>query len=208
MTAPDVDPAGGGTDEAGASASPSLLERLRAQEPSAWQRLTALYGPTVYGWCRQAGLSPEDAADVGQDVFGAVFGSIEVFRRDHPGASFRGWLWTITRNKSLDRLRDERRQPHAEGGTTGQEKMQQVPQVEPAEDGPGPGPDKGDLLRRALELIQTEFEERTWRAFWRVTVDGSPRADVAAELGMSLGAVYTAKSRVLRRLREEFADLI
>ena len=63
------------------------------------------------------------------------------------------------------------------------------------------------LYRRALQLIQTEFVERTWRAFLLLTVEGKPAADVAAELGMSLGAVYIAKSRVLSRLREEFGEV-
>ena len=66
----------------------------------------------------------------------------------------------------------------------------------------------GGLYRRALELIQAEFEERTWRAFLMVTVEARLPADVAAELGTTPGAVYIAKSRVLKRLREEFKDLL
>src|SRR5262249_6259988 len=110
----DRDPAAG----AEASASTSLLQRLKAREDAAWQRLTYLYGPVVYGWCRHKGLSPEDAADVRQEVFLAVARSIAGFRRERPGDSFRGWLWTITLNK-VRSLRGRGANPApAVGGTT------------------------------------------------------------------------------------------
>ena len=64
------------------------------------------------------------------------------------------------------------------------------------------------LFRRAMDLMQAEFEEKTWQAFWQVIVDGRSPADVGGDLGMTANAVYLARGRVLRRLREEFADLI
>jgi RNA polymerase sigma-70 factor (ECF subfamily) len=68
--------------------------------------------------------------------------------------------------------------------------------------------DKNTLLHRALELVRLEFEDRTWQAFWRVTVEGQAVVDVARDLGMSCNAVYIARSRILQRLHEEFGDLI
>jgi RNA polymerase sigma-70 factor (ECF subfamily) len=186
-----------------------LLERLRAQDARAWQRLIQLYGPTVYSWCRHAGLSPEDAADVGQEVFQAVSRSIAEFRRDRPGDSFRGWLWTVTRNKVRDLRRRQADQGEAAGGTTAQQHLLQVPDPEPDDSGSAPAPaEKQALYRRALELIQGEFTEPTWRAFLLLVVEERAPADVAAELGMTLGAVYIAKSRVLKRLRDEFGELM
>jgi RNA polymerase sigma-70 factor (ECF subfamily) len=191
------------------STSTSLLQRLKARDEHGWQRLLTLYGPTVYGWCRHAGLSAEDAADVGQVVFEAVARSIADFRRERPGDSFRGWVWTITRNKIRDLCRRNAGRPEAVGGSVVLQQMLQIPDpvnddsvtAQTAEETQG-------LYHRALELIQTEFAEKTWRAFLLVTVEGKPAADVAAELGMSLGAVYIAKSRVLGRLREEFGELV
>src|ERR1022692_3821863 len=87
------------------STSTSLLQRLKARDEHGWQRLLTLYGPTVYGWCRHAGLSAEGAGDVGQLVFEAGARSIADFRRERPGDSFRGWVWTITRNKIRDLCR-------------------------------------------------------------------------------------------------------
>jgi RNA polymerase sigma-70 factor (ECF subfamily) len=194
--------------EAASSLGGSLLERLRARQPGAWERLVRLYGETVYGWCRRAGVPEADAADVSQDVFASVARHIADFRRERPGDSFRGWLWTITRNKVRDHWRRRADQVSAAGGTTAQQVMQQVPEDAPPDAEAEAEAEPGGLYRRALELIQAEFEERTWRAFLMVTLEGRLPADVAIDLGTTPGAVYIARSRVLKRLREEFADLI
>ena len=200
----DVVPEG---DES-ASTPSSLLDRLRsADDAAAWDRLWALYGPTVEGWCRRAGLTPEDAADVRQEVFRAVVRGIAHFRRDRPGDSFRGWLYATTRRKLLDHWRKRGKQPLAAGGTDHHERLMDLPAEEPAGTDEAATDDRG-VFERSVRLIRAEFEERTWQAFWRVTVDGRPAADVAAELGMTPGAVYVAKSRVLKRLREEFRELL
>jgi RNA polymerase sigma-70 factor (ECF subfamily) len=176
-------------------------------DPAAWERLLRLYGPAVEGWCRRAGLSAEDAADVRQEVFGAVARGIARFRRDRPGDSFRGWLYAATRSRLVDHWRRAGRQPRAAGGTDAQDRLLELPDQEPPAS-EAPEAAAPELYRRSVRLIRTEFEERTWQAFWRVTVDGRSAVEVAAELGMTPGAVYVAKSRVLKRVREEFADLL
>jgi RNA polymerase sigma-70 factor (ECF subfamily) len=50
--------------------------------------------------------------------------------------------------------------------------------------------------------VRDQFEEATWQSFWLVAVEGREAAAVAGQLGISLGAVYIAKSRVLKCLRE------
>ena len=192
------------------SVTPSLLLRLRARDGTAWQQLVTLYAPEVYAWARKAGLAPEDAADVQQEVFGAVAQSLDRFRRERPGDSFRGWLYGITRFKIRDVWRRRHGQPQARGGTTAQERLQAVPTDESIDAATGihSAGDASGVLRRALEILRTEFAEHTWQAFWRIAVEGQSAADVATALGMSLGAVYVAKSRVLHRLREEFGGLL
>jgi RNA polymerase sigma-70 factor (ECF subfamily) len=206
---PDAD---GACSSAGTSLAITLLLRLQSNEGDAWRRLDHLYGPVVSAWCRGAGLQPEDAADVRQDVFRSVAGAIADFRREKPGDSFRGWLWRITQNKLRDFLHRRRQQPQAAGGTTFQQQLQDFAFSDgSAEDSAAPRPSAEEaegVFRRALELLRGEFAERTWQAFWRVVVDGRSAADVAAELGMSPGAVYVAKSRVLRRCRAELGDLV
>jgi RNA polymerase sigma-70 factor (ECF subfamily) len=207
MKGPNVVP--GDAASGSASLAPSLLVRLRAHEADAWRRLTDLYGPVVYDWCRRAGLQAEDAADIGQEVFQAVALHLEGFRRERPGDTFRGWLWTITQNKLRDHWRRQQARPRAAGGSSAQERLLEVAAEESLASGSSATAEEStSLFRRALELIRGEFEERTWQAFWRVTVDGRSPADVAAELGLSAGAVYVAKSRVLRRFRDELGDLV
>jgi RNA polymerase sigma-70 factor (ECF subfamily) len=149
---------------------------------------------------------------VGQEVFRALVRTIARFRRDGPGDSFRAWLATVTRNKIRDHWRKRRSEPEAFGGTAAQERLAREP-AERLEESVSAGgtegaADLGSAGHRALDLIRAEFGEKTWLAFWRVSVDRKTPAEAAAELGMSTNAVYLAKSRVLRRLRTEFGDLL
>jgi RNA polymerase sigma-70 factor (ECF subfamily) len=205
MKDPNVDPGRTDSGHVGSTSS-SLLERAVRQTPGAWERLVALYGPLSYSWARRAGLPPEDSADVVQEVFRAVATHLAGFRHERKSDTFRGWLWTITRNKVRDLRRRQAGRPNAEGGTDAHQRLLEVPA----------GPDSGSadsafsstapLLARALERIRSEFEERTWQAFRAVVMEGRSPADVAASLGLSVNAVYIARSRVLRRLRDELDD--
>jgi RNA polymerase sigma-70 factor (ECF subfamily) len=193
--------------DSSSSIQSTLLRGVRAQDPEAWQRLARLFGPLVYAWSRAQQLQPADASDVTQDVFRAVANNIHRFRRDRPGDSFRGWLWTITRNKIRDLQRARGKQPRAVGGTTMMQRVAEVPDEPPDEDA-----SSDDMVRstyrRAVEMLRECFEQSTWQAFWRVAIQRDNTADVAADLGMSVNAVRKAKARVLRRLREEFGDLL
>lgn len=179
---------------------------FHANDPAAWSRLVTLYAPLVWHWCRKMALPRQEAADVFQDVFGAVAAHIHKFHKDEPGDTFRGRLRTITKNKVNDHYRVRRREPSGAGGTEAKVFFARIAdpdheiEVEDNEI-------YHQLFQRALELIQAEFEERTWRAFWRVVVDGQTSADVAREMAMTPGAVRVAKCRVLHRLRQELGDL-
>ncbi len=195
---------GASEERAATSTSRSLLARLHTNDPVAWDRLIALYAPLVWHWCRQMHLPHQDFADVFQEVFKAVAGHIGSFHKDRPGDTFRGWLRTITKNKVHDHFRHLKREPQATGGTEAQFRWSQVPEAAEEEEAEVT---ESQLFQRALELIQSEFEERSWRAFWRVVVDGRSPQEVAEELAMSPGAVRVAKCRVLHRLRQELGDL-
>ena len=190
-----------------ASMSTGLLSGLRAHEAEAWHRLVGLYGPVIYGWCKRQGLQPSDAEDVVQEVFRTVLARIGDFRRERPADTFRGWLWTITRNKLGDYIRRCATQPLPVGGSEARERLEQVP-VPLAAESVGDGLHAlGGVCHRALELIRDEYEVPTWQAFWQVVGEGRKPAEVAVDLGLSLNAVYLAKSRVLRRLREVLGDV-
>jgi RNA polymerase sigma-70 factor (ECF subfamily) len=185
----------------------SLLERVRAHDPQAWQHLVELYQPLVLTWCSRAGVNATDAEDVAQEVFAAVASSLDRFRRDRPGDTFRGWLRAVTRNQLLQFFRRRRGRPQAEGGSDAWENLQEV-----ADPLPGPGEEEsvemGQLYLRALELVRGEFEERTWQAFWLTAVEDRAPGVVAQELHTTANNVRQARSRVLRRLREEVGELL
>lgn len=187
--------------------SPSLLVRVQGNEAGAWTRFVDLYAPLVYHWCRRANFGPEDTADIFQDVFGAVAEHIGRFRRDRVGDSFRGWLRTITRTKIIDHARRMENKARAAGGTDAQIRLQAVPdplaEADPSEDDV-----VQQQLRRTLEDIRGEFEERTWQAFWKVQMEGKDASEAGRELGMTGAAVRKAKLRVLRRLRLELGELL
>jgi RNA polymerase sigma-70 factor (ECF subfamily) len=202
------DPTPGGLDpHPSTETSRTLLERVRADEPAAWDRLVGLYAPLVYRWCRRSGLPDQEIPDVFQDVFQSVAANLGSFRREHPGDTFRGWLRTITRNKVHDHFRRSGHEPGGAGGTEARLYFAQIADTRPEGDDSDEGRTDRGLFARALELIRGEFEERTWRAFWLTAVEGHTPADVASDLGMSPGAIRVAKSRVLRRLREELGEL-
>lgn len=190
--------------------SSSLLVGVRSFRADAWRRLVHIYGPLVYHWCIRAGLSRQDAEDLGQEVFRAVANRIDRFQRKTDADTFGGWLRTITRHKVADHWRYKSREPKT---IDSPELLQSLANKanailsdrESAEE--QREEIRGIVYQRALELIRSEFRESSWKAFWGTAVDGRATADVAADLKMTPMAVRKAKSRVLRRLREEFDGL-
>ena len=189
--------------------SSTLLDRVQKMQPDAWTRLVEVFGPIVYRWCRQSGLSGHDAADVVQEVFASVARGVGNFHRSQANQSFRNWLATITRNRVRDFWRRSQKHPEPAGGTAALLHFQNVadPLDESLDATISVEKLEGELSRRVLELVRSEFEEKSWRAFQLTAVEGRVPVDVAAELGMSVASVYQAKSRILRRLRQQLGEL-
>jgi RNA polymerase sigma-70 factor, ECF subfamily len=186
--------------------SRSLIERVKAGDEAAWDRLVGLYGPLVYRWCRRWDLPDQEIADVFQDVFQAVATHIASFRKERPGDTFRGWLRIIAVNKVRDHFRKWGREPGGAGGTDAQIRLARLPAAELSEDDSSSDGEERMLFRQLLNLIRAEFEDRTWQAFWLTAVEGRSPKEVAIDLKMTPGAVRVAKSRVLHRLREELGE--
>lgn len=183
----------------------SLLERAKAQEPAAWNRIVDLYAPLVYSWCRRQGLQEADALDIGQEVFRSMYVHLSAYRRDRSGDSFRGWLKAITRNKVYDARRRGRNQEMAGGGMA---HLHAQPPADPPDPVDDDTSERKAVLRRAVELVREDVAPRTWVAFWQATIEGRPVHEVAAELGVSENVVYLAKSRTVRRLRALYGELV
>ena len=189
------------------STSMSLLERASEGDHEAWERIVHLYSPLVDRWCQARHLKHDAISGIGQDVFLTLFKNLGKFKKDDPNHGFRKWLWILTRNKIFDYLRQIRDEPPGVGGSEAREALENYPDNLSSsdgedEDGSTPRAERLIVLRRCLEAVQTEFEPRTYQAFWEVVMDGKPPGEVARSLGMkSVGAVYTARSRVVQRLR-------
>jgi RNA polymerase sigma-70 factor, ECF subfamily len=180
----------------------TLIDRIRVHDKEAWERLVTLYTPFLHYWCRRWGVSRADADDVLQEVFQAISQNLKDFRREQAGHSFRGWMRGIARHKALSLRR--RQKLRAEGGTGFYRQSLLI-----ADDGASSIADGetaeneavGILYGQALKLVKSEFEDRTWQAFWRAVIDGQAPMIVAEDLGVTAAAVRQAKSRVLRRLK-------
>jgi RNA polymerase sigma-70 factor (ECF subfamily) len=185
--------------------SATLLERLQDhRDNAAWERLVALYTPLIRGWLGRHLPACADLDELAQQVFSVLVEKIPDFRHSGRAGAFRAWLRGICVNRVRKHWRSR-----------------------PAGHGPDPEPalaqleDPGSELsrrwdrehdehvaRKLLELLRPEFQPGTWRAFERLMLEGGKPDEVAAELGLSVNAVFIAKSRVLRRLREEAEGLI
>jgi RNA polymerase sigma-70 factor (ECF subfamily) len=187
--------------------SASLLDRLRAgRDEAAWERLVRIYEPFIRRWLTDPALAPH-ADDLTQDVLAVLVRELPTFERRRLG-SFRAWLRTVTVNRVREHLRNRAGRPTAEGGTSAHHRLAQL--ADPASGLSRRWDAEHDrhVAHKLLDLIEPEFSPQTWAAFRRQAVDGEKAAAVAAALGTTVNAVLLAKSRVLRRLREEAAELL
>src|SRR4051812_20230411 len=188
--------------------SVSLLERLRrAPEPAAWQRLLDLYDPLIRRWLARSPLQPADRDDLVQEVLGVVVRKLPEFERRRTGA-FRAWLRGVTVNCLRDFFRASRRRPVAPGDSAFLDRLAELEDPQSALSQLWDAEHDRHVVRRLLELIEPQFEAPTVAAFRLAVLEGRKAADVAAALGLTVNAVLLAKSRVLRRLRQELDGLL
>jgi RNA polymerase sigma-70 factor (ECF subfamily) len=183
---------------------PSLLVRIRdSRDAQAWCQFVDIYAPLIHGYARKHGLQDADAADLTQDVLGIVARSIPKLEYDPQRGSFRGWLFTIVRNRVRNFV--SRRRPYEQGsGDTGAHnilKEQPDPDAEP--DSSWEQDYERHLFACAAKYVQSHVHDWTWQAFWQTTVQGTGVREVAGRLNMTVAAVYLAKSRVMAQLKEQ-----
>jgi RNA polymerase sigma-70 factor (ECF subfamily) len=180
----------------------SLLVRLKdPQDGLAWAEFLAIYTPLIDRLARARGFQEADAADLAQEVFRAVAGAIDRYDPDPALGSFRGWLFRIARNLMINLLAAQRIRPRATGDSNVQELLEQVPAPDSAETALFDAEFRRRLFHWAAEQVRSEFRESTWKAFWLTAVEGKDPSTTAEAVGISVGAVYIAKSRVMARLR-------
>lgn len=187
----------------------SLLERLRhSPENESWNRLSELYTPLILAWLRRYEVQDSDARDLVQEVLLAVSTDLGKFEhRGQPGA-FRGWLKAILVNRLRKFWRARDRRPQPRGDSDWDTRLAQLDDPSSAISQIWNREHDQYVLRQLMVLVEPHFEPQTWKAFCRVALEGEKPEVVAQQMGISRNAVCLAKSRALRRLRQEAAGLI
>lgn len=182
---------------------PSLILRLRdPQDEQAWAEFLEVYEPLIERLGRRKGLQNADVRELVQDVLVSVAGAVERWEPSADRGTFRGWLSTITRNLTVNLLKREARHPRASGNSDFQRLLEQQPDPKCGTTALFDLEYRRQVFQWATDRIRHEFQPSTWSAFWTTCVDGISVDAAAAELGMSRGAIYVARSRVMNRLRE------
>jgi RNA polymerase sigma-70 factor (ECF subfamily) len=184
----------------------SLIVRLRDRsDQAAWAEFVEVYRPVIYRLACRRGLQHADAEDLVQQVLSAVAGAIHRWQPDETRGRFRTWLHCITRNLIINRLTRS-----APDRATGDEAVQDLLDQQAAFEGPDSQLLRVEYRREvfhwAARQIRGEFGLDTWLAFWRTAVEGQAVEGVAAQMGKKPGAVYAARGRVMRRLKEKVLE--
>ena len=188
------------------STKASLLLRIRDHgDAASWADFAVVYGPLIRGYCRRKGLQEADSADVEQEVLAQVARSISGFDYEPGRGRFRDWLGTVTRNKIARSREVAGRGTRGIGGDGSVAILDGVDT--PGDDAEWTSAFHARILEVALGRVRPGFEPVTWSAFSGVWADGLPAPEVARALGLAIDSVYAAKSRVLKRLREEVLAL-
>jgi RNA polymerase sigma-70 factor (ECF subfamily) len=185
-----------------------LLRVRDANDQEAWRQFVELYTPLIYQFARKRGLQDADAADLTQIVFGTLTQSIQRLDYDPRHGMFRGWLFAVVRNQLHKLLSRQRRWPQGTGDSGAHHLLDNQPAREDEEAALWEQEYARQRFVWAADQVRGEFSDSSWQAFWQTAVEGKGAGETARALGMTVGAVYTAKSRVLDRIRKKSHELL
>lgn len=189
----------------------SLIARIQVKDQrneSAWTEFARAYEPFLHYWIERQGAPSRHVPDIAQQVLIRIARSVDGWRDDGRSASFRRWLQRVARNEAIKHMASESRRigGQGQGGTDVFEALEQEPdrgaderQVREYEH---------ELMIWAAEQVRGEFRETSWSAFWATQIEGRPTAEVAAELGVTPGAVYASRGRILARIQAKVRDIL
>lgn len=175
----------------------SLLVRVRSQDSNAWTEFSEIYRPAIYRIVRRRGWQDADAQDIAQIVLLKIADAIGEFDT-HGKARFRTWLTTVCRNTLVDELRRRNARLQPEDGAS----LEHFSSTDAISDEEMNLEHRRQVFRWAATRAANEFSTTTWMAFWKTSVDAMSAVDAAEHLSISVGAVYTARSRVMQTLKK------
>jgi RNA polymerase sigma-70 factor (ECF subfamily) len=173
---------------------------VQPTDQEAWCEFVDRYGRKIFGWCRQWGLQEADARDVTQNVLAELARQMQRFRYD-PAGRFRSWLKTLTHRAWCDFLGARRRVVAGSGDSA---VLQLIDSVPAQDDLAAILEDEFDLelLERAMEQVRRRVQPHTWEAFRLMAIESLSGDEAAMRLGMKVGAVYVARSKVQKMIRQ------
>lgn len=186
----------------------SLIQKLGAGEAQAWNELDRVYRPLIHGWLRRYHLQPSDADDLTQEVLTVLVRGVADFEHNGRVGAFRNWLRTTTVNLARNYLRRKNQFQAGGGADAFQEMLDQLEDPQSRVSQEFEWEHDRAVVRRLLEQLASQFEAVTIDIFRMHVVDGVGVQETAQKLGVGVASVHTAKSRVLRRLRQDAAEII
>ena len=185
---------------------PSLLVRIRNNgDQQAWNEFVEIYAPLIHAFGMKRGFQDADAADLAQDVISTVVRTIGRFEYERGRGSFRGWLYTVTLNRIRRLATLKKRQPNGTGDSGVHAVLSQEPERQSEDE--WNRRHRQRLFHWAADQARANVKKTTWEAFWRTAVLNRPPADVATELGVTVGTVYLAKTRMIARIRDYVSQI-
>lgn len=179
----------------------SLIEKIKdPHNAEAWSEFTAIYYPLIFDICRSKGLQYADATDITQEVLSRVIHAINGYHHQATGSTFRGWLYTITRNLTVDFFRRQQNDPLATANAPG---LLEIPEPSAAECREFQLAYRRQMFSVVAGKVQTQVTTKTWQMFWKTEIEQLSVADAARQFQTTAGAVYVARSRVISKLRRE-----
>jgi RNA polymerase sigma factor (sigma-70 family) len=192
-----------------AQTSISLLERLRLHSESAdWNRFIELYTPFIRNWLLIQNVPDADTDDLTQDVLAVVVGELVDFQHNQRVGAFRTWLRAIAVNRLRGYWRGLQHSPRAGGDSEAERRLAELDDSHSSLSQRWDQEHDRHVLGRLMKLIEPEFPLAWWQAFRRHVVEGARAREVAKELDVSVNVVLLAKSRILKRLRQEAAGFV
>jgi RNA polymerase sigma-70 factor (ECF subfamily) len=180
----------------------SLLMQVKDQRNAeAWEQFVQIYRPVIYRLARQKDLQDADAQDLTQQVLIAVASSIGKWESENQSTRFRHWLRKVAKNAIINAL-TRRPNDRAIGGSEIMTLMNEQSASAPETERLVEIEYRRELYLRAAELVQADVDPATWRVFEATVIDGQSIDVAADESGKSIGAIYAARSRIVRRLRK------
>lgn len=187
----------------------SLIDRIiEVGDSESWERLTAVYEPLLRQWLKKYGVQNADADDLIQEVLAVLTKELPQFQHSRRLGAFRSWLRRILVNRLRNHWRSRKYQPKARGSTSLLEQLDCLESDDTDASQLWNVEHDRKVLSQLVEIIRPQFQPKTWEAFRQQMFDGRRADAVAADLNMSIGSVYVARSRVLAALRREADGLV